>query len=77
MSANEIIAELPKLAEEDLRRVDAQLHTLLGERKQRPASGQVPIGKVLLEFAGRAEGLPSDYSANLEHYLYGTPKRHS
>lgn len=29
----------------------------------------------LMKFAGRAEDLPPDASTNLEHYLYGHPKR--
>jgi hypothetical protein len=74
MSANEIIAELPKLTDEDLRRVDEQLHKLLHPDEE-STSGQEPIGKLLLKFAGRAEGLPADYSENLDHYLYGKAKR--
>jgi hypothetical protein len=26
-------------------------------------------------FVGKAEGLPADLSVNLDHYLYGMPKR--
>jgi hypothetical protein len=64
MSANEIMAELPKLKREDLERLEAQLHQLLsrphpGEKRRGKA-----IGQVMLEFAGRAEGLPEDYLAN-------------
>ena len=29
----------------------------------------------LAPFIGKAEGLPPDMSVNLDHYLYGTPKR--
>jgi hypothetical protein len=29
----------------------------------------------LAPFVGKAEGLPADMSVNLDHYLYGTPKR--
>lgn len=29
----------------------------------------------LLALAGTVEGLPPDLSANLDHYLYGVPKR--
>ncbi len=29
----------------------------------------------LMKYAGKADGLPSDASRNLEHYLYGHPKR--
>lgn len=34
-----------------------------------------PLGKRLLRHAGTAEGLPSDAARNLDHYLYGLPKR--
>jgi hypothetical protein len=74
MSAQEIIAELSKLDRKELERVDARLHELLAvKREGKPR--QKPIGKVLLEFAGNAQGLPSDYSINLDHYLHGVPKR--
>ncbi len=29
----------------------------------------------LKDFVGKAEGLPPDASINLDHYLYGLPKR--
>jgi hypothetical protein len=29
----------------------------------------------IMKFAGKARGLPADASRNLEHYLYGHPKR--
>ena len=29
----------------------------------------------LLRLAGTAEGLPADASRNIDHYLYGQPKR--
>ena len=29
----------------------------------------------LRDFIGKAEGLPADASINLDHYLYGLPKR--
>jgi hypothetical protein len=29
----------------------------------------------LLAIAGKATGLPADYAAQHDHYLYGTPKR--
>jgi hypothetical protein len=32
-------------------------------------------GRRLLKLAGTCEGLPADLSVNLDHYLYGTPKR--
>jgi hypothetical protein len=70
MSAQEIIAELPKLRPEELRQVDAKLHELL------PAEGgHKHWGEALLEIAGSVKDLPADYSENLDHYLYGLPKK--
>lgn len=34
-----------------------------------------PLSEVLLKYAGKAKGLPPDASRNLDHYLYGAPKR--
>jgi hypothetical protein len=34
-----------------------------------------PLGKKLMRHAGTAEGLPPDAARNLDHYLYGLPKR--
>lgn len=43
------------------------------------ATGAAPArtgwGQRLLDIAGAAEGLPSDLATNLDHYLYGLPKR--
>jgi hypothetical protein len=75
MSANEIIAELPKLPRQELERVDARLHELLETSQRDDKMRHKPIGRVLLEFAGKAQGLPADYSTNLDHYLHGVPKR--
>jgi hypothetical protein len=71
MSAQEIIAELPRLKPEELRQVKASLTEL--EQRQKPSDRSV--WDVLLDFAGKAKGLPRDLSANHDHYLYGTPKR--
>lgn len=32
-------------------------------------------GEALMKYAGKATGLPANASENLEHYLYGHPKR--
>jgi hypothetical protein len=37
--------------------------------------GSGGLAEALLEFAGKATGLPSDASRNHDHYLYGTSKR--
>jgi hypothetical protein len=71
MSAQEIIAELPKLKPEELQRVKAGLAEL--ERQQTPPERSV--WDALLEFAGTAEGLPPDLAENHDHYLHGAPKR--
>ena len=71
MSAQEIIAELPKLKPEELQRVKAGLTEL--ERQQTPPERSV--WDALLEFAGTAEGLPPDLAENHDHYLNGSPKR--
>jgi hypothetical protein len=68
MSAQEIIAELPKLKPEELREVKVKVDDLAKAQSR-------TIGKVLLEFAGRAEGLPPDMARNHDHYLHGTPRR--
>jgi hypothetical protein len=33
------------------------------------------IYETLKDFVGKAEGLPPDASINVDHYLYGMPKR--
>lgn len=40
-----------------------------------PADAKTDTGRRLLKLAGSCEGLPDDLSANLDHYLYGAPKR--
>jgi len=42
-------------------------------RKRRPR--KPTVGKALLELAGSVEGLPPDASRNVDHYLYGHPRR--
>ncbi|HBI45433.1 MAG TPA: hypothetical protein DDY78_21655 [Planctomycetales bacterium] len=45
-------------------------------RSNAPATEETPTLYDSLEpFIGKAEGLPADMSINLDHYLYGTPKR--
>ncbi len=72
MSAQEIIAELPKLKPEELHKVEAKVHELLQLPKGKAAKSW---GEALLEVAGSVEGLPPDYSENLDHYLHGLPKK--
>ena len=87
MSAQEIIAELPKLKPEELRLVKAKVDDLARTKRR-------TIGEALLEVAGTAEGLPNapaflrrvlerahprdwpaDCALNHAHYTKGEPKR--
>ena len=72
MSAQEIIAELPRLSQSELEQVDARVHQLL---KPAPASSSKAWGEALSEVVGTAQGLPSDLAHNHDHYLHGTPRR--
>ncbi|MCP4641588.1 MAG: hypothetical protein GY851_14185 [bacterium] len=46
------------------------------EGDQRDGSGNMPsLTNVLSRFAGRAHNLPEDAAENLDHYLYGVPKK--
>ena len=71
MSVREILAELPRLTADELAAVDEKLRELQGKN-----DGTPPMwGQALLEIAGTAEGLPTDFAENHDHYLHGTPKR--
>ena len=72
MSAQEIIAELPKLKPDELHQVQANVHELLQPPKGKAAKSW---GEALLEIAGSVKDLPPDYSENLDHYLHGLPKK--
>ena len=58
----------------------AVVHVQLADAKRTNAermldeSGQT-LGQKLMKFAGQASGLPPDAARNVDHYLYGTPKR--
>lgn len=70
MSAREIIEELPRLTTEELSAVEQRILEL-----KRPEAGSLAaLRAVLLSAAGTCEGLPPDYAAEHDHYLYGTPK---
>ena len=62
MSAQEIIAELPKLKPEEFRLVQAKVEDLAKAKRR-------TIGEVLLDFAGTAEGLPKDMARTHHHDL--------
>ena len=73
MSAQEIIAELPKLKPEELRLVRERLSEL--DAVAASATPKTGWGKALLEIAGSVNGLPDDLAANHDFYLYGTHKQ--
>jgi hypothetical protein len=75
MSANEIIAELPKLKRSELEAVGAKLHELLGPTGRGESQTAPGWGRSLAKFAGAVEGLPEDYALNHDHYLHGAQKR--
>lgn len=40
-----------------------------------PSPSEKSLGDTLMEFVGKATGLPPDAAVNHDHYLYGTPKK--
>ena len=47
-------------------------------RRTKPNKGKArprSLAERLAPFIGKAKGLPPDLSVNLDHYLYGLPKR--
>ena len=72
MSAQEIIAELPKLTRPELEELDAHVHELLCRQR---ATSSKSWGEALIEVAGTGRGLPSDLAQNHDHYIHGTPRR--
>jgi hypothetical protein len=70
MSAQEIIAELPKLKPDEFQLVRAKVEDLAKTKRR-------TIGAALLDVAGTAEGLPRDMARNHDHYLHGTPREES
>lgn len=73
MNAREIIAELPKLTQQELIQVQEKAKELASG----PAREHQALSEALLQFAGSAEGLPSDLAENHDHYLHGVRKRNS
>ncbi len=59
---------LPEGAEVEVR--------FLSKDEPQQAEEDIPsLYERLKDLAGKAEGLPPDASVNLDHYLYGSPKR--
>lgn len=70
MSAQEIIAELPKLNPDELRLVKARLSQLEAAAQTEPRSGW---GGSLSGVIATADDLPDDLALQHDHYLYGRP----
>lgn len=52
------------------------VHPLKARRRTARGSRRPPtLAQRLAPFIGKAKGLPPDASTNLDHYLYGLPKR--
>ena len=60
---------LPEGTEVIIRPIQRKARVKKGSKK--PAK---PTRKIM-RFAGKAKGLPEDAARNLDHYLYGHPKR--
>jgi hypothetical protein len=71
MSAREIIDELPRLTTAELSAIEQRIQEIK-RVEPRPLD---TLREALLAAAGTCEGLPPDYAAEHDHYLYGTPKR--
>ena len=71
MSAHEIIEELPRLSASELSAVEQRIL----EIKRATPRPLAALREALLAAAGTCEGLPPDYAAEHDHYLYGTLKR--
>ena len=55
--------------------VEVEVH-VLAEPASQEGEGEIPsLYERLKDLVGQAEGLPPDASINLDHYLYGLPKR--
>jgi hypothetical protein len=55
--------------------VEAEVR-LVTEGAPREEEEKIPsVCEAMRDFVGKAEGLPPDASINLDHYLYGLPKR--
>jgi hypothetical protein len=54
---------------------EVSVRLLKPARRRRSARGPKTLYERMKPFIGIASDLPPDFSANHDHYLYGTPKR--
>lgn len=83
MSLEAILAELPRLTQEERKVVDEKLYELYEEEtraliEQWRSEPPLPAGywaEVFKDWTGQCkEDMPTDFSLNHDHYLYGRPK---
>jgi hypothetical protein len=55
--------------------VQVEVRLLAEDTSQAEEPKVCSVCETLKDFVGKAEGLPADASINLDHYLYGLPKR--
>ena len=55
--------------------VEVEVRLLTKDVPEGEARNVPNVCEALKDFVGKAEGLPADASINLDHYLYGLPKR--
>lgn len=64
------VVDLPEGAAVNIKPVRQRASPSRRRRKEPPT-----LFEQLKKLAGKAKGLPADASINLDHYLYGLPKR--
>jgi hypothetical protein len=71
MSANEIIAELPHLAADELMLIKDKVDQVLKDRGAATPPGVDSFFSACLDAAKLAPETPPDFSENIDAYLYG------
>jgi hypothetical protein len=67
----------PPIALPDGAAVEVQLQVLSSKTEEQSTGTSEPptLLERMKDFVGTFDGLPADASTNLDHYLYGSPKR--
>jgi hypothetical protein len=66
---------LPEGTEVEVRPVKKPKKPAKGKQSTKPKTPPKSFAERYKDFIGKAKGLPPDFSVNLDHYLYGLPKR--
>jgi hypothetical protein len=67
-----VVLEAPAVLSEG---TEVSVQPLAPNGKKAKASKKPTVSRALARLAGKAKGLPSDASQNVDHYLYGHAKR--